>query len=246
MGAEGKPLCSVGIPTYNRPALLAATLQEIRTQTYPNLEIIISDNASPDADVEKTCRQAAAVDRRIWYIRQEENIGPSANFEFVFRQATGQYFMWAADDDRRSLTYIEKLVAALQARPAAVLCAMEACYETSDGIGDAFPQYSAIYSGLGGDKKDRILKNDRPFRNGQHHLRSFSARCTAAPRCASGSMDRQNSQRTSAVRVGGRQGRGGLSTGSWPLETHDACYGRIRPMARLWRVLPERTQSSTL
>ena len=101
---------------------------------------------------------AAAMDARIRYFRQEENIGPTANFEFVYRQATGEYFMWAADDDRRSSTYIEKLIAALQERPAAVLCAMEACYETPDKVVQFFPQYSEIYSGLGGTKKDRILK----------------------------------------------------------------------------------------
>ena len=158
MDFEGQPLCSIGIPTYNRPVLLAKTLQEVLNQSYPNLEIIISDNASPDADVAEICHQTVAIDKRIRYFRQTENIGPSANFEFVFRQATGIYFMWAADDDRRSLTYVEKLIAALQERPAAVLCGMEACYETADETVEFFPQYSEIYSGLGGCKKDRILK----------------------------------------------------------------------------------------
>ena len=133
-------------PHYNRPVLLAKTLQEVLNQSYPNLEIIISDNASPDADVAEICHQTVAIDKRIRYFRQTENIGPSANFEFVFRQATGIYFMWAADDDRRSLTYVEKLIAALQERPAAVLCGMEACYETADETVEFFPQYSEIYS----------------------------------------------------------------------------------------------------
>jgi len=152
------PLCSIGVPTYNRPSLLARALDEIRNQTYRNLEIIVSDNASPDPEVEALCRRVAAEDSRVRYFRQCENIGASANFEFVFREATAEFFMWAADDDRRSATYVETLVAAMQSRPMAALCAMEACYETDDGVAAFFPQYAEIYHGIGSNRKERILK----------------------------------------------------------------------------------------
>jgi glycosyltransferase involved in cell wall biosynthesis len=38
-------------------------------------------------------------DRRVQYFRQDENRGPTFNFDFVLKKATGKYFMWAADDD---------------------------------------------------------------------------------------------------------------------------------------------------
>ena len=74
------PLCSVGIPTYNRPDLLSETIAEIRSQSYRELQIIISDNASPDRQVERIGREAAAADPRIRYFRQPENTGARANF----------------------------------------------------------------------------------------------------------------------------------------------------------------------
>ena len=38
---------SVGIPTYKRVELLKKTIDSIVNQTHKNIEIIISDNASP-------------------------------------------------------------------------------------------------------------------------------------------------------------------------------------------------------
>lgn len=43
-----QPLVSIIIPTRNSAQYLAATLESLRAQTYPHIEIIISDNASTD------------------------------------------------------------------------------------------------------------------------------------------------------------------------------------------------------
>jgi len=104
---DNQPLVSVGIPTYNRPDGLRRTLEHITAQTYKNLEIIISDNCSPGDEVEKVIHEFSSVDPRIQYHRQPENIGLSRNFGFVLRQAVGEYFMWAADDDEWDPSYIE-------------------------------------------------------------------------------------------------------------------------------------------
>lgn len=94
-----EPLVSVGIPTYNRPDGLRRTLECITGQTYKNLEIIVSDNCSPGPDVEIVVREYMAKDKRIQYYRQGINNGAIFNFQFVLDKSTGEYFMWAADDD---------------------------------------------------------------------------------------------------------------------------------------------------
>lgn len=104
---EKRPLVTVGIPTYNRTEGLKKTLESISGQTYKNLEIIVSDNCSPNPDVEKIINEFKSTDRRIRYIRQSENIGALDNFIFVHGQANGVYFMWAADDDWFDKDYIE-------------------------------------------------------------------------------------------------------------------------------------------
>jgi len=93
------PLVSVGIPTYNRPEGLRRTLECITRQTYKNLEIIISDNCSPGPETEVVAREFMVKDSRIQYFRQEKNMGGAFNLKFVLKKATGEYFMWAADDD---------------------------------------------------------------------------------------------------------------------------------------------------
>ena len=42
------PLVSVCIPVYNRPQMLQEAVVSAQAQTYPNFEIVISDNASTD------------------------------------------------------------------------------------------------------------------------------------------------------------------------------------------------------
>jgi glycosyltransferase involved in cell wall biosynthesis len=92
-------LVSVGIPTFNRPEGLRKTLECITGQTYRNLEIIVSDNCSPDNDSENIVKEFQKKDPRIQYFRQDKNLGPASNFAFVLTKATGEYFMWASDDD---------------------------------------------------------------------------------------------------------------------------------------------------
>lgn len=60
MKMEEGPLVSVWIPCYNRPEGLKRTLECITGQTYKNLEIIVSDNCSPDPEVERVGREYAS------------------------------------------------------------------------------------------------------------------------------------------------------------------------------------------
>jgi glycosyltransferase involved in cell wall biosynthesis len=108
------PLVSVGIPTYNRPESLRRTLECITAQTYTNLEIIVSDNCSPGDDTESLVQEFIEKDSRIHFYRQRENKGPVFNFKFVLSKSKGEYFMWAADDDKWSKCYIEKIMGVFQ------------------------------------------------------------------------------------------------------------------------------------
>lgn len=106
------PLVSVGIPTFNRPSGLRRTLQQICDQTYKNIEIIVSDNASLDPATRAVVEEFATRDHRIKPFHQLKNIGANENFRFVLRQASGDYFMWAADDDEWNPAFIESCVSA--------------------------------------------------------------------------------------------------------------------------------------
>ncbi|KKH47430.1 glycosyltransferase family 2 protein [Methanosarcina sp. 1.H.A.2.2] len=127
------PLVSVGIPCYNRPEGLRRTLECITGQTYRNLEIIVSDNCSPDPEVERIGREFASKDSRIEYYRQDVNRGPTYNFQFVLEKATGEYFMWAADDDECKSTYVKECILPLLMNDALVLAYSEAIIRNFNG-----------------------------------------------------------------------------------------------------------------
>jgi glycosyltransferase involved in cell wall biosynthesis len=120
------------MPTYNRAAPLRAAFSSVLGQSYRNLEIIVSDNASTD-ETAAVCRTAASADSRMRVFRQAINIGPVANFEFVKNQATGKYFMWLADDDVVSEDYVAACVESLERNPEHVLVHGAATYLRADG-----------------------------------------------------------------------------------------------------------------
>lgn len=97
MADSTTPLVSIGIPTYNRAdSYLGYALRSAVNQTYKNIEIIVSDNCSPD-NTESVVK--AFDDPRIRYYRQTENIGPVKNRHFCLEQSRGDYFVMLLDDD---------------------------------------------------------------------------------------------------------------------------------------------------
>jgi Glycosyltransferases involved in cell wall biogenesis len=120
---EKIPLVSVGIATYNRPKGLNRTLECITGQTYTNLEIIVSDNCSPGNETYEVVMSYKLNDSRIKYFRQEKNFGMTNNGLFTLKQASGEYFLHANDDDEWYPDYIEKCVAVLKKDESIVLCA---------------------------------------------------------------------------------------------------------------------------
>jgi glycosyltransferase involved in cell wall biosynthesis len=137
------PLVTVGIPTFSRPESLRRSLDCICQQTYPNLEIIVSDNASRGEETQRVVVECMANDSRVKYFRQPSNLGPVANFQFVLDAANGEYFMWMSDDDWRAPRYIEALLNELQADEDAVIafCDIAVLDETGNRRGDYYQSY---------------------------------------------------------------------------------------------------------
>ena len=135
MSLSGAPLVSVGLPVFNGAAHLGLTIAAILNQSYKNIELIICDNASTDDTVD-IAQKYALKDNRIRLIKNETNIGIFNNFSKVLREASGEYFMWAAFDDLHSLDFIEECVSNLHANPRAVLCQtrVAVCLENTDNV----------------------------------------------------------------------------------------------------------------
>jgi glycosyltransferase involved in cell wall biosynthesis len=126
------PLVSIGLPVYNGEAFLRETLASLQGQTLPDFELIISDNASTDRTGE-ICMEASRKDPRIRYVRQPRNIGAPANWNFVARQARGQYFKWSSDSDISAPHLLDACVRCLTEDPGLVLCFGQTTYIDENG-----------------------------------------------------------------------------------------------------------------
>lgn len=100
MPSERSPLLTIAIPTYNRSKHLGELLESLIPQLEhtPEVEIIISDNASSDNTVQVVSlyQQRSSV---IKYIKNPVNIGSDANFLQCFEKSSGKYLWIFGDDD---------------------------------------------------------------------------------------------------------------------------------------------------
>ncbi|HPF98905.1 MAG TPA: glycosyltransferase [Kiritimatiellia bacterium] len=91
------PLVSVCIGAYNRERYIRETLDSVFAQTYPNLEVIVVDDASTDRTVEIV----QSYGDRVKLIRREVNSGicPVTRNQAA-RAATGAYLAFLDSDDK--------------------------------------------------------------------------------------------------------------------------------------------------
>jgi glycosyltransferase involved in cell wall biosynthesis len=92
------PKVSVMIPTYNRANYVCQAIESALAQDYPNLEVVVSDNASTDGTAEAV--KSYGRDHRLKYFRNRENIGMVPNFrKALYDYATGDWAILLNDDD---------------------------------------------------------------------------------------------------------------------------------------------------
>jgi glycosyltransferase involved in cell wall biosynthesis len=90
------PTLSVVVPTRNRAQTLRHCLRTITSQTYPNLQIVVSDNASADNTAEVV---SSFADPRITYLRTPRSLSMTDNWNFGLSAATGDFITFIGDDD---------------------------------------------------------------------------------------------------------------------------------------------------
>jgi GT2 family glycosyltransferase len=145
------PLVSIGLPVYNGERSIGKAIATFLAQSFEDFELIISDNASTDG-TEAICREAAARDSRVRYIRQPRNLGATGNFKFVLTQARGRYYMWAAADDLRTADFLAENVAVLEVRPEYVASTCPNCFE-----GEEDQPHKRIHFSIAGSLAERYL-----------------------------------------------------------------------------------------
>ena len=126
--ARETPLVSVCISTFNRPHLLQQAIDSIEAQNYPNIELVLIDDASHDPKALAHLRELEPkFTARHWQlIRNEEELFVGAARNIAARHARGEYLLFMDDDNCAKPHEVSTFVrAALRTKADIVTCFLD-------------------------------------------------------------------------------------------------------------------------
>ena len=104
-----KPLVSIVMPVWNGQKYLSESILSVLNQTYPNIELILVDDASSDSTPE-IISKFSKVDSRIRVFTNQNNLKLPASLNVGFRESLGEWLTWTSDDNLLDTDCIEKLL----------------------------------------------------------------------------------------------------------------------------------------
>jgi glycosyltransferase involved in cell wall biosynthesis len=114
------PLVSVCIPLYRSASFVDRILRNIAAIDYPHVDILVSDRHGDD-DALATVRTRCRADARVRTVQAADRLSWLQHYNWLLREARGEYVMWMPHDDDFPADYVSRLAAALDAAPDAVL-----------------------------------------------------------------------------------------------------------------------------
>lgn len=113
---KNEPLVSVLIPCFNVEKYVESSLNNVITQTYKNLEILVIDDGSTD-NTRSILDQFAKKDQRINVVYNKENKGLIKSLNKGIDLAKGEYIARTDADDLVEKNWIEELIYILEKSP---------------------------------------------------------------------------------------------------------------------------------
>lgn len=92
------PLISVYMPTYNRAKMAICAIESVLAQDYPNLELLVVDDASTD-DTWAVLTNKYINEERVRFFRQSKGQGACAARNRAISEARGEFVTGIDDDD---------------------------------------------------------------------------------------------------------------------------------------------------
>ncbi len=107
------PLVSIITINYDHPEVTCELLSSLRKITYPNVEVIVVDNASPHDDPACIKEQFP----EIIFIQSKENLGFAGGNNLGIRVSKGKYILLLNNDTEVDPGFLEPLVTKMEANP---------------------------------------------------------------------------------------------------------------------------------
>ena len=140
-----EPLVSILIPTCSRTELAVKAIRSAMSQTYKNLEIIVSDNSDDDA---LKFRIEELATNKVKYYKNSQNIGPILNWRQALHSASGKYCLILPDDDYLlNPYYVEDAVNILEGGRVSLVIPECICFYPNKNNGLASTRHKGLITG---------------------------------------------------------------------------------------------------
>lgn len=124
------PLVSIISINYNQAQVTCAMVASLLRMTYPRIEIIVVDNASPAGDADLITQQFPQVQ----LIKSAENLGFAGGNNLGIAAAKGEYLLFLNNDTEVDPDFIEPLIQTFQQNSTAGIASPKILYYDSDSV----------------------------------------------------------------------------------------------------------------
>ncbi|MBC8111968.1 MAG: glycosyltransferase [Verrucomicrobia bacterium] len=152
------PLVSVICLCYNQARFVEEALQSVLKQTYPNIELIVADDASQDGSKE-VIENFLKNHTNVLFFSNGYNQGNCKTFNEMFAHANGKYIIDLAADDILLNNRIEAQVNAFEALNESFGVIYTDCLHISEDKKTLGKQYATSYKPPSGDVYAAVLAN---------------------------------------------------------------------------------------
>lgn len=113
MSGNNYPLVSIFIISYNGKEFLREAIESFASQTYSNIEICISDDASTDGTYELLLEYKSKLGSKLKYNINDKTLGITKNSNKCLELCSGEYIAYCGGDDLFLPTKIEEQLKAM-------------------------------------------------------------------------------------------------------------------------------------
>jgi GT2 family glycosyltransferase len=124
------PRVSIITVNYNQVAVTCALIESLKKVTYPDVEIVVVDNGSPEDATEVITTRYPEVK----FIRSEENLGFAGGNNLGIKASTGKYLLFLNNDTEVDEGFLQPLVELFETNPKAGAASSKLIYYNSDNI----------------------------------------------------------------------------------------------------------------
>jgi glycosyltransferase involved in cell wall biosynthesis len=158
-----KPLVSIAIPNYNYAGYVSESIDSALAQTYENIEVVVSDNASIDGSWEVIRKYENHPRVRLY--QQPETIPIGNHFGFVLSMSDARYLVFLSSDDMLKPQFIEKTMRVILENPDRKLGMVATEREVIDEHGQIkiFPPFYNTSCIVPGVKQAKVFLMGNPF-----------------------------------------------------------------------------------